>query len=172
MSGFITPERLAKIALKLVDKKAQLALMVNKDFSDSNHGGWEPGAGATLRVPIPSAAIARNRNPDADSKDVKFDHLDEESMTVELKNNCYSGVILSEQALSLDLSDFSRQVLRPMSAAITDQIEGAVADALTDQDPEDGVSVDLDNPLETMTRVRRVLRQRGVRQDTDERSLH
>lgn len=159
-NSFYTPAQVAKVAVAMARDDAFLAALVNRDFEDDLFGGG--GKGRTVNVRVPSALIARERSIDEVSASIVLDSLAETTVPITLGTHAYSAIGLSEGDLSLDLTDFAAQVLKPQVDAVTDYVENAVATVLSGVAEENSIAWNAASPEKTFTAIRAKLRKRGV----------
>lgn len=157
--------QVAVVTAKLVQEDSFLSALVGRDYQDEF---MAPGtANRPVKIKYPTTLFARERDIDDVTSNIELDEIVESSTTLNLdKKMVYSAVPLSEGDLNLKLTDFSKQVLRPQSAAIADDIENRLASKLLSIDaPEDFTAVyDAANPVAYFTRLRKHLRDNGVPQ--------
>ena len=163
---FYTPTQVAATAISLANEDAFLSALVNRNYENDLLGGG--GKGRTVNIRVPAVAIAHSRSVDETTAAITLDSLTESTVPVTLGTHLYNAIPLSEADLSLDLQDFSRQVLAPQVDAVVYAVEDFVATALK------GVTLTLmgaGNPLPTysaadpvamLTAIRKLLRDRGV----------
>jgi hypothetical protein len=137
-----------------------LGALINRNFESDLLGGG--GKGKTVNVRVPAALIARSRGVDDITTSIVLDSLAETTVPVTLGEHVYNAVGLSEGDLTLNIEDFSRQVLRPQVEAVVDAVEEQVAAALRGVSLNTAIRWDAANPVKTFTEIRKVLRQRGV----------
>jgi hypothetical protein len=164
-NDFYTPENAAEVAAKLAGEDAFLSALVSRNFEADLLGGGKGGAPVAIKVP--TTLIARERAIDEVAASIVMDEIAETYETVNLSRvHDYSAVPLSEKDLTLNLKDFSSQVLAPQSAAIVDALEHKVASALLGLDlTVPTVAFDPDNPIPFFTALRKSLRDNGVAAD-------
>lgn len=133
---------------------------MSHNFEDDLLGGG--GKGRTVNLKIPAALIARSRDIDETTAAIKLDTIAEDTVPVTLGEHLYSAVGLSEGDISLDLTNFSEQVLAVQVAAVVEKIEAEVAAALQGITLDETVAYDAANPVATFTQIRRKMRKRGV----------
>lgn len=161
-NDFYTPEQAAGVALRMVEADQYLSALVARNIVDPLKGG---GSGRVVEIPLPNGLIARDRNVDDKTTALIFDELKETRITVTAGASAYSGVTLSDGDLSLNLADFSRQVLRPQVDAVVEKVEAAVATAIRNIPINTSVKWDAAHPEKTFTAIRKALRLRGVPQN-------
>ncbi|QOP65136.1 major head protein [Arthrobacter phage Phives] len=159
---FYTAEQVAKVAVAMATQDSYLGALVNRNFENDLLGGG--GKGRTVNVRVPSALIARSRGIDDVTTNIVLDSLTETTVPVTLGEHIYNAVGLSEGDLSLNLEDFSKQVLSVQVDAVVDSVEEEVATALRGVTLDTGVKWDEANPVKTFTEIRKILRKRGVPQ--------
>jgi hypothetical protein len=157
---FYQAPQVAAVAASLAAEDAFLSALVSRNFEDDLLGGG--GKGRTVNVRIPGALIARDRNIDDKTTQIVLDELAESTFAVTLGTHAYSAVSLSEGDLSLNLQDFSRQVLAPQVDAVVDYIENEVAETIAAIPETTSIAWDPADPVKTFTAIRRELRKRGV----------
>ncbi|QXO14541.1 major capsid protein [Arthrobacter phage Kaylissa] len=159
---FYTAEQVAKVAVAMATQDSYLGALVNRNFENDLLGGG--GKGRTVNVRVPSALIARSRGIDDVTTSIVLDSLTETTVPITLGEHIYNAVGLSEGDLTLNLEDFSKQVLSVQVDAVVDAVEQEVADALAGIALDTAVKWDEANPVKTFTAIRQILRKRGVPQ--------
>jgi hypothetical protein len=159
-NDFYTAEQAAKVAVSLAVQDSYLGALVARDFEDDLLGGG--GKGRTVNVRIPAALIARSRGIDETQAAIVLDSLSERTVPVTLGEHAYNAIGLSEGDMSLDLENFSTQVLAPQVAAVVDYIEELVAEKLRSIPLDTSIGYDSSDPVKTFTKIRALLRKRGV----------
>ncbi|WGH20720.1 major capsid protein [Arthrobacter phage JohnDoe] len=159
---FYTAEQVAKVAVAMATQDSYLGALVNRNFENDLLGGG--GKGRTVNVRVPSALIARSRGIDDVTTNIVLDQLTETTVPVTLGEHLYNAVGLSEGDLTLNLEDFSKQVLAPQVDAVVDAVEEEVADALRGITLDTSIAWDEANPVKTFTAIRKHLRDNGVPQ--------
>lgn len=157
---FYTPEQVARVAVAMAADESYLSALVNRDFEADLLGGG--GKGRTVNVRVPAALIGRSRDIDDKTTAIVLDELTETTVPVTLGTHAYNAIGLSEGDLSLNIADFSAQVLRPQVEAVVAFIEEAVADAIAAVAEDETVAYDPADPVPTFTELRKILRKRGV----------
>ncbi|GAA2230216.1 hypothetical protein N1031_06910 [Herbiconiux moechotypicola] len=172
-----TAPQVAQVAASLVQKDSELSALVSKNYVSEFLG--EGTGGRPIAIKQPTTLIARSRTVDDVTSSIVLDQIAEATTTVNLsKTHDYSAVGLSEADLTLNLTDFSAQVLKPQAEAIVDSLEHKVATALlavplTTLTKPDGADAGTDpdvvvfdpaNPIPYITRIRKWLRDNGVPQ--------
>ena len=121
-----TPQQVADVALAATKGAFKLASIAKTFGPDA----FKEGRGNTVYLNVPGALTARSRALGEVTASIVLDSLAEAQEPVSLDVHAYSAVGLSERDLSLDLVDFSKQVLVPQVDAVVAKIESTVADVL------------------------------------------
>lgn len=157
-NSFYTADQVASVGVALASEGLHLSSVVTRAFE----GDFAPGGGNQVLLPVPGALIARDRGIADKSTQIVLDEITESTVPVSLDTHAYSAVSLSEGDLSLELADFSRQVLRPQVDAVVDSVENKVADVLGGVAEDASIAFDAADPVPTFTKLRRALRGKGV----------
>ena len=110
---FLTPEVVAKEALMCLQGNLVMADLVHRDFSEEF-----VGVGDTVSVRKPAKFVAKNFTGSADTQDIT-----EGSVAVKLDRFRDVTVAVTAKQMSLDIADFSKQVVEPAMAAIAQAID-------------------------------------------------
>lgn len=160
-----TAAQVAKVAVALAAEDSFLSALVNRNFENDLLGGG--GKGKTVNVKVPGALIARERGIDEIDAAITLDTITESTIPVTLGTHAYSAVPLSEGDLTLNIEDYSAQVLAPQVAAVVDFCEEEVASLIrnhTEWNDASAPDYDPANPVKTLTAIRKRLRDNGVPQ--------
>ena len=110
---FLTPEIVAKEALMVLTGNLVMADLVHRDYADDF-----VSVGDTVTVRKPAKFVAKNFTGQTESQDIA-----EESVSVKLDRFRDVTVAVTSKELSLDIADFSRQVVEPAMQAIAQAID-------------------------------------------------
>ncbi len=110
---FLTPEVVAKEALMCLQGNLVMADLVHRDFSDEF-----VSVGDTVSVRKPARFVAKNFTGTAEAQDIT-----EGSVAVKLDRFRDVTVAVTAKQMSLDIADFSKQVVEPAMAAIAQAID-------------------------------------------------
>ena len=110
---FLTPEIVAKEALMVLTGNLVMADLVHRDYSEEF-----VSVGDTVTVRKPAKFVAKNFMGQTESQDIQ-----EESVSVKLDRFRDVTVAVTSKELSLDIADFSRQVVEPAMQAIATAID-------------------------------------------------
>ncbi len=160
---FYTAAQVASVAAVLAAKELLLGGLVYRDV-ESEFG---EGSGATVKVRVPGAVPAHTRLPGDKATALLTDELTETTIDVTLTDHAYSAIVLSDADLSLDLVNYSRQVLAPQVRAVAAFAERAVLGAMQATPETISIVHDAAQPARTLTAIRTTLRSNGVPSDHD-----
>lgn len=121
----ITPTVIAKRALATLYNEVIFAGLVHRDF-DSEFTGKQ-GDTVTVRTPATFTANEFDRNAG-----IQIQNITEGSISVALDKIADVSVAVTAEELTLEMDDFDNRVLTPMSEAIAQKIDVALAEKLID----------------------------------------
>lgn len=124
-NDFITPSVIARLGLATLYNTTVLASLVWRDFDSSFTG--KQGDTITIRKPAVFTAEEFNR-----SSGVTLQEVDEDSTTVVLNKVANVSFAVTDEEMTLDVDDFQNRLLNPALEAITQKIDGELAEALID----------------------------------------
>ena len=110
---FLTPEVVAKEALMVLSGNLVMADLVHRDYSEEL-----VGVGDTVSIRKPAKFVAKNFTGTAETQDIT-----EGSVSVKLDRFRDVTVAVNSKQLSLDIADFSQQVVEPAMQAIAQAID-------------------------------------------------
>jgi hypothetical protein len=129
MSTFIKAEKVVSTALGLLARELTLPQLVWRDAKFDFTGAKDD----TISLRLPAYAPARTRQLRSGAERVK-DSLTETKVDVTLDVDVYKDIGISDEELTLDISDFGAQVLNPVLLGIALQLEQEVADVIQGAD--------------------------------------
>ncbi len=110
---FLTPEVVAKEALMCLQSNLVMADLVHRDYSDEF-----VAVGDTISIRKPAKFVAKNFTGTTESQDIT-----EGSASVKLDRFRDVTVAVTSKQMSLDIADFSSQVVEPAMQAIAQAID-------------------------------------------------
>ncbi|MDO8120640.1 P22 phage major capsid protein family protein [Isoptericola sp. b490] len=158
---FQTAEQMASVAAAIAAKDLGLAQHVYRDVA----ADFRPGGGTTVNVPVPGVTTTSTR-PVGSTADYALGQITETTIPVTLTTEAYSVVPVTLDESTLDVSNYSRQVLRPQALTVANHVNSAVASALAGATPDATITYDPANPRSAFIRARAILRGRGVPAET------
>jgi hypothetical protein len=158
----LTEENGAKIAATgavLMGQALVLANTVSRDF-EAEFGG---GVGSKVRMRRPSLLTASRRALGSTAA-LTVSDLNESGEDVALTHMAYHAAVVSEEDLTLNLEDFTAQVLMPQVDGVAADVEASVVEALqsVSQDATLTTGYSASDPLATFIAARKALRGLGV----------
>jgi hypothetical protein len=131
---FIKAERIAAQGLGLLEREIVLPALMWRDAG----GSFQGAAGDTISIRVPARTTARTRvlrgaRPTASEGEgiITMDTLTETKVDVTLDTDVYSAIPITDEELTLDISDFGAQIAEPQVRAIAEGIENAVVAEMT-----------------------------------------
>lgn len=131
---FIKAERIAAQALGLLEREIVIPQLMWRNAG----GDFAGAAGDTITIRVPARTTARTRvlrgaRPTASEGEgiITMDTLTETSVDVTLDTDVYSAVPITDEELTLDISDFGAQIAEPQIRAIAEGIENAAVAEMT-----------------------------------------
>ena len=112
-NNFLTPEVVAKEALMVLTGNLVMADLVHRDYSDEF-----VAVGDTVSIRKPAKFVAKNFTGTCDPQDIT-----EGSVSVKLDRFRDVTVAVTSKQMSLDIADFSEQVVAPAMQAIAQAID-------------------------------------------------
>ena len=124
---FLKPTVINRMALKLLQREVVLPRLV-WNFADAEFRG---AYGDTVTQRLPAVPAAREYGYHNNrSSEIVIDDLTETSVPVVLDTDLYSAVALTDEQLTLDIVDFSEQVLNPQVSAIARGLEDLIVETM------------------------------------------
>lgn len=156
---FVKADRVVRAGLGLLARELSLPQLVWRDAG----GNFRGAKNDTVTLRVPAYMVARTRVMRSATALV-FDELTEMSVDVKLDTHVYKGTRISDEEMTLDIEDFSEQVLLPSTQAVARGVEDVVAAAITGAvyPAEHTVEIDEQNPLAGVLRARRLLNDANV----------
>ena len=123
---FIKATKVVSTALGVLTRETILPQLVWRDAAGDFAGVKDD----TITIRVPAYIQARTRALRT-SGPLVMDELSETSVDVKLDTDVYKGVLVTDENLTLDISDFGAQILSPILRAIVMGIEDALADEIS-----------------------------------------
>lgn len=123
----LTPQIIANEALMVLRNNAVMANLVHRDYSDEFVGG----VGDTITIRKPATFEAKEY-----SSTITVQDATESSITVKMDKHLDVSFAVSSKQMSMDIKDFSSQLLVPAMQAFQDKIDSyilALASSLTNK---------------------------------------
>lgn len=124
-STYIKATKVVATALGILERESVLSRLVW-----ANPVGDFAGAlSDTITIRVPAYVVARTRTLRGGTP-ITVDDLNETAIDVKLDTDVYKGIKVTDENLTLDITDFSAQVLNPILRSIVMGLEDAVAAAI------------------------------------------
>ena len=135
---FLTPSVIAREALMVLRNNAVMANLVHRDYSNE----FVAGVGDTITIRKPATFEAKEYNGSITVQDAT-----ENSVTVKMDKHLDVSFAVSSKQMTMDIADFSAQLLVPAMQAFQDKIDGyllALGAAVTQKvTPTDDIRADV-----------------------------
>jgi hypothetical protein len=149
---FIKATRVAAAALGLLEREIVLPGLVWRDA-----GGDFAGAGGdTISIRVPARTTARTRalrgargSSSEGTGIITMDDLTETKVDVTLDTDVYNAVPVTDEELTLDITDFGAQILAPQVRAVAEGIENALVDEMLGATYATTLTLDTTDPYKT-----------------------
>lgn len=157
-STYIKADQIVQASALLLQREIVLPRLVWTQ-PDANFKGALDDT-VTLRVPAVLSARTRTlRSTDG----LQADTLTETSVPVKLDTHVYSLLNITDEELTLDITDFAAQVLAPQMRAIAEGMEDAIVAALEAATPVDTISLnDFSNTYAALIEAGTILNENNV----------
>lgn len=155
----IKAEKVVETALALLEREVILPNLVWRDAV----GDFAGAKNDTISIRLPSYTKARKnalRSGDARTRDT----LEERKVDVSLTSRLYKDVEITDENLSLDIVDFTKQVMSPCLRSIVRGYEDEVATLMEDATYEVTLELDETDPYKTFVSARKALNKAQVPQ--------
>lgn len=141
---FLTPTVIARASVDLLVRELVLARTV---WTDAVAGAEFRGAfGDTVTLRVPARRTARTRVLRAGTP-IQNDESVEFGVPITLDTDVYNGAAITDEELTLDIVDFSAQVLMPQIRAVAEGVEDQIATQIVGATYETDHTLDADNSI-------------------------
>jgi hypothetical protein len=123
---FLKAEKIVSQGLGLLQRELVLPRLVKRFGPDDFRGAKDD----TINIRIPSLLVGREYEWRTRTAPIIVDQLQETSIAVELNKHPYSAVGITDEELTLDISNWGEQVARPQIRAVAEKLEGYIATAM------------------------------------------
>lgn len=158
-NSFLKAEQIAAQALGVLKREIVLPALVWRDaFRD-----WKGKKNDTITIRVPSYTNARTRNLRAGTALVA-DDLSETSVSVSLDTHVYELLNITDENLTLDITDFGSQVTQPAVEAVVRGVEDAVVTEMQGAAIPASRTIEVDNtdPYDSLIDARKALNDANV----------
>lgn len=162
---YLKSNRIAAAALGILEREIILPGVTWRDAGGSFKGAF----GDTISLRVPARTTARTRTfrgarPEASegSGVIVMDELTETKVDVTLDTAPYSAVAITDEELTLDITNFGEQILTPQVRACAEAVENAVAAEMTGATYATNLTLDTADPFNTVVDARVALNKANV----------
>ncbi len=135
---FVKPELVAEIGVKQLQRKIVLPSLVwtnpLTDFGGSKND--------TITVRVPAVTTANRRNLRDVDRTIVTSELVEHSFGVTLDKHIYAALKLTDEQRTLDIRDYTRQVLMPQVSAVAYELEDYIAELIEGAPYDEPILID------------------------------
>ena len=158
----LKPEKIADLGINLL----KLEVVTPQLFWKVADGNFVKTANDTLTIRVPSYGVANERTMRSGTS-ISMSDLYERGVDVTIDTHIYHATSLTSESLTLDITDFGSEVLRPQAEAVARGLEGLAVDTITGADYADSHRLEWNfaNPQASVLRARRVLNGSHVPQE-------
>lgn len=160
-STFIKATQVVQMARLLLQREIVLPKLVWSDFSKSQ---FQYAYNDTVTMAVPAVMDARTRVLRSTTA-LTADELTETSVDVKLDTHIYKLLNITDEQLTLDIRDFSSQVLAPQIRAVAEGLEDLIATEIAAADPEAAdiaFAEGTDDPYRVVLQARKALNDLNV----------
>src|ERR1700752_1043182 len=122
---FIKPTVVVDTAIQLLQREIVLPQLVWLNGIGDFAGKYQDTI--TIRVPARTVAHRRTLRGTGSARDLTTEDLVQHAIPVTLDHDVYSAVALTDEELTLDITEFARQVLQPQIRAVAEDLEDGLA---------------------------------------------
>lgn len=162
---FLKPERIAATSLGLLEREVIAPALVWRDAG----GNFTGAGGDTISLRVPARTTARTRTlrgargaASEGTGIITMDELTETKVDVTLDTDVYNAVPVTDEELTLDITDFGQQVLAPQVRAVAEGVENAVVAEMVGATYATTLTLDTADPYLTLVDARMALNKQNV----------
>ena len=148
MNNFLTPSVIAREALMVLRNNAVMANLVHRDYSNE----FVSGVGDTVTIRKPATFVAKEFNGTIEVQDAA-----ETGVAVKMDKHLDVSFAVTAKQLSMDIKDFSAQLLVPAMQAFADKVDqyllGLKADVIDTVPATDAVQDDVVDARSKLTKA-------------------
>lgn len=149
---FIKAQKVVNTALGLLEREITLPALVWRDAG----GSFVGVANDTITIRIPAYANARTRVLRGGTP-ITMDSVDETSVNVTLDTDVYKAIAATDEEMTLDIVNFSDQILMPAVRSVARGVEDHLATTMVNATYENEVDLDDADPYKGLVDARQAL---------------
>lgn len=158
---FIKATRVAAAALGLLQREIVLPALVWRDAG----GNFAGAGGDTISIRVPARTQSRSRplrGTRTSNGVIDMDELTEHKVDVTLDEDLYNAVPVTDEELTLDITNFGQQVLAPQVRAVAEGVENKLAGEMIGAEYATTLDLDTTEPYNTLVDARVALNKANV----------
>ncbi|MBB1153515.1 P22 phage major capsid protein family protein [Amycolatopsis dendrobii] len=162
---FLKANKIAAAALGLLQREIVLPALVWRDAA----GDFAQAAGDTISIRVPARTTARSRTlrgarptTSEGAGIITMDELTETKIDVTLDEDLYSAIPITDEELTLDITNFGQQILAPQVRAVAEGLENKLAAEMTGATYATTLTLDTADPYKTLVDARVALNKSNV----------
>lgn len=130
--SFLKPTAVVDTAIKLLQREIVLPQLVWLNGLGDFAGKYQDTI--TIRVPARTVAHRRSFRGTGAARNLVTEDLTENAIPVTLDHDVYHAVVLTDEELTMDITDFASQVLNRQVRAVAEDLENGLADTIAGAD--------------------------------------
>lgn len=138
---FIKATKVVNTALGVLSRDVVLGNLVWRDAG----GDFKGAKNDTVTIRVPAFVNARTRTMRS-ATTITTDDLSETSVDVTLDTHVYKSIGVTDEQMTLDITDFGRQVLQPATSSVVRGIEDSLASEMNAANYAKSFTLDTDDP--------------------------
>lgn len=154
---FVKAEQVAAQALGLLERDTTLLNFVWRDPV----GDFRGAKNDTVTIRVPAYTEAKQRTMRS-STAIQIDDLTETSVDVKLDTHVYKAIRVTDEEMTLDITNFGAQVTAPAMSSVVRKVDGNIAAAIAGSAPEVTIALDEEDPYDGFVDARTALNKHGV----------
>lgn len=155
---FVKAEQVVAQMLGVLERDTVLAQFTWRDLGADRFKGAKND---TVTLKVPAYTTARTRVMRSNTA-IVLDDLTETSVDVKLDTHVYKAIRVTDEEMTLDIVNFGEQVTGPAMSAVVRKVDDAVGDEMAGATPEVTITIDTDDPYDTLIDARVALNLAGV----------
>ena len=156
-NSFLKAEKILQTALALLQREIVLPSLVTR-YGQADFAGAKDD---TITLRVPAVLTARDYEWRTRNSVIVVDDVTETSVDVTLDTHPYSAVAITDEQLTLDITSFAEQILRPQVRAVAERLENIIAvtlgGAIVPADAEVDHTIGTTDGYVTAVRARKIL---------------
>lgn len=159
---YLKPEKYTALALASLEKKTILPMAFTK-IDGTNFKGARDDTLTVFRTP----GVTRARDYEWRTRlaPIVLDRITRSETTLTMKDHIYNAIPITDEELTLDITNFNQEVLDPQMTAVAERAEGKVWKALRDDNAFKRTDLEVDGSkrvLDQLLNVKAVLDAQGT----------